>query len=125
MTLLSEAIESILLGESIHSVREGFLWGVLEALDPKDFEERWHSLADGRRREIQEQARNFTSDLVRRLAERHEGDERACAALLEWSDRSKDYETFDALLCHFDFPSRQRTLDEGRRLFPSTLTSHW
>ena len=125
MSLLSESTESVLLGESISSVREGYLWGVIEALNPEDFQERWLALAQDQRRKVEEEARGFTADLVRRLSERHEGDNRACTALLDWCDRSKDYEAFDALLCHFDFPGRERVLVEGQRLFPSTLTSHW
>ena len=125
MTLLAQATESVLLGESILSIREGFLWGVTEALDPEDFQNRWAALDTVQRSEFNEQARGFTSDLVRRLGERHEGDQRACTALLEWCARTKDYEAFDALLCSFEFPGKDRVLDEGRRLFPTTLTSHW
>lgn len=125
MSLLAEATESVLLGESILSIREGFLWGVTEALDPEDFQKRWAALDAGRRSAFDEQARAFTSDIVRRLGERNEGDQRACTALQEWCAYSKDYEAFDALLCYFDFPGRERILDEGRRLFPTTLTSHW
>jgi len=125
MTLLAEAAESVLLGESILSIREGYLWGVTEALDPEDFQERWGAFGEVQRQGFMEQARGFTSDLVRRLSERHEGDQRACTALLDWCARSKDYEAFDALLCYFDFPGRDRILVEGQRLFPSTLTSHW
>ncbi|MEZ5987553.1 MAG: hypothetical protein R3F30_00195 [Planctomycetota bacterium] len=123
---LEDAHDSVLLGESLASVREGWLWEATGAVDPEDLQARLAELADPDRLELDTRLRDFLARLCRRLAERHEGDPRIALVLLEWSRTWKGYEVFDALLAHdFEFAGRDRLLEEGRRLFPSTMTGHW
>ncbi len=122
---IEEALAAIELGASIEGLREEFLRRRLGTPEERAFREAWKTLDPSKRADLERGASSFAAGICRLLGERRGGDPRIAAVLREWADRSKDYAAFDALLCHFRFPGRERLLEEGRRLFPSTLTRHW
>lgn len=77
------------------------------------------------RADLRRDAGSFVGEVCRRLGERHAGDRRVASILQDWIRSNKDYAAFDALLSNFDFAARTQVLEEGRRLFPSTMTAHW
>lgn len=115
---VADAIERVLLGESMRSVaaahREQVIRSVGLAVDEVGAREFW------------DDTRRFMNRLARDLGERHAGDSRVCAALAEWVRRVDDYDAFDALLAHFDrFEGRALIVRRGKQLFPGPLTAHW
>ncbi len=113
---INTAIDHVLLGESLSSIsadkRRDLC--VRAGVDPEE-EERAFSA------EVVE----FMRELCRDLGERHAGNTRAAAALVEWVARCNDYDAWDALLSGFKFEGRARLLDRGKTMFPGTLTAHW
>jgi len=122
---LEKAIEDILLGESLRSLRNRLLMDQLGVRDEDQLAVALRGLDDTRAAELRMDAQRFLGTVCRTLGERHERDMRICRVIEIWAEESKDYDAFDALLCNFDWPGRERILAEGRRLFPSTLTEHW
>ncbi len=122
---LEAALAEVLLGASIRDLYAQRLRAALGAADERSFERAWRGLPGAERRRLEAEALHFAGELCRLLAERHAGDPRIAGVLKVWAERTKDYAAFDALLCHFRFPGRERLLEEGRRLFPGTLTRHW
>ncbi len=120
-----EAIESVLLGESLAQLFQRVQMETLRARDREDFDQKLASLDRGAREDLKERCARFVGNICRLLGERHEGEDRIARVLLAWTRISKDYDAFDALLCHFDFPKRPQVLEEAKLLFPSTLTAHW
>lgn len=119
------AVEEVHLGASIADLHDGFLMRVLAIDREDDLTSVLRDLPLEQRRAVREHARRFTGDVCRRLGDLHGRDTRVCRVLEEWVQTSKDYDAFDALLSNFDFPARERLVEEGKRLFPSTLTAHW
>ncbi|MCA8942356.1 MAG: hypothetical protein KDB80_07315 [Planctomycetes bacterium] len=109
------AIERILLGESLASISEAKRGDVCirKGLDSED------------PRAGADQAREFMRVLCRELGDRHAGNSRVATALERWVERCSDYEAWDSLMSGFEFQSRPRLLERGRKLFPGTLTEHW
>lgn len=121
---LSEAIENVLLGESLDSLHVRFQMAML-GVTKEDLPRALGALRTERRQELLRDATRFLGSVCRQLGERHENDERIGRVIEDWARRSKDYDAFDALLSHFRFHGRERWVEEGRRLFPRTLTEHW
>lgn len=121
----NEAYESVLLGESLADLSERHVRSELGVEDAEEARERMRELPAERVRELRQAATRFVGQVCRLLGERHSGEERVATLLRRWAERSKDYDAFDALLCHFEFAGREQVLAEGRRLFPGTLTAHW
>ena len=87
-----EAVERILLGESLASIA-GSLRAELcrrDGLDPDD--ERTQRYAG--------EVSAFMRSLCRHLGDRHAGDGRVACALVEWAAVCPDYEAWDALQAH-------------------------
>lgn len=122
---LPEAVESVLLGESLDSLHVRFQMAMLGVAKEEDLPEALGGLRTARRQELCRDATRFLGSVCRHLGERHAGDERIGRVIEDWARKSKDYDAFDALLCHFRFHGRERWVEEGRRLFPRTLTEHW
>jgi hypothetical protein len=115
---LGEAVDRVLLGESMRAVAEAHREHVLASLgmepDEVNPRARW------------EDTDRFMKVLCRELGDRHAGDSRVAAALSAWAHRVDDYEAFDALLANFHgFEGHGQLLRRGRQLFPGPLTAHW
>jgi hypothetical protein len=68
----------------------------------------------------------FMGKLCRHLSERHAGDRRVGAALVEWVQIVDEYDAYDSLLSRWHrFDGRERVVRRGKQLFPGPLTSHW
>ena len=122
---LEDAIEGVLLGESLRSIRSRLLMEELGVYDEDGLATAFRKLDHERATKLQSETLRFVGTLCRVLGERHERDMRICTVIEVWVRETKDYDAFDALLSNFDWPGRARCLDQGRRLFPSTLTAHW
>jgi hypothetical protein len=107
----------VLLGEPMAEIASAYREDLLRDMgfDPEDAPEDLFS----------KETKRFMNKLSRQLGDRHHGDRRAGAALENWVRRVEEYDVFDALLSHFDFPSRPAVLARGNMLFPGTLTAHW
>jgi hypothetical protein len=114
---LDEAMERVLLGESIRSIAVDHRANLLASvhLDPRE------ALPET----FAAETSSFTKALCRALGERHAGDPRALAALREWVRVVDDYEAWDALLTHFDFAGKEQLVRRGRTMFAGPLTAHW
>lgn len=122
---LRSAVQDILLGAQIRTVHLEYQMRRLEIDDEDDWVDAIRRLDRSEREALRQDANNFVADVCRRLGERHNNDRRICTVLEDWVRDNKDYAVFDTLLSNFDFPSRGQVLDEGRRLFPNTMTAHW
>ncbi|MBK8980051.1 MAG: hypothetical protein IPM29_29475 [Planctomycetes bacterium] len=115
---VSEAIERILLGESLAQVVAAWREEALAALGLR--------LDEARPETFRPEAIRFANKVCRTLGERHEGDSRAETALAVWARQVDEYDVYDALLSHFrSFDGRDALVRRGRQLFPGPLTSHW
>ncbi len=115
---LAEAVDRVLLGESLRGIAAAYRAELLEdlGLDPEQ----------ARPETFRRETHQFMGKLCRELADRHPGDTRAGAALREWVRRVDDYDAFDALLTAFgSFDGRETVVRRGRRLFAGPLTAHW
>lgn len=115
---LPEAIERVLLGESLRDIaiakREQMLADVGLAAD------------EARPTTFVAEVTKFTNQLCRELGERHAGDSRAEVALVRWANLVDEYDAYDSLLANFrDFDGRDALVRRGRNLFPGPLTAHW
>ena len=115
---LLEAVDRVLLGESIAQIARCYRDELLESfgVDP--------ATADPQT--FKSDTTAFVNKLCRQLGDRHHPDSRVSAALLVWAGRVEEYDAFDALLANFDrFEGRKRLVERGQRLFPGPLTAHW
>ena len=123
---LREAIEDLRMGLRLTELYREKRQKYLGIEDPKAFEKLWAKLTHEERADLDAKALDFVEAVCRRLGETSAGDQRIALLLIEWADRSKEYVAFDVLLTEFgDFDQRARILQQGLRLFPSTLTAHW
>lgn len=113
----NDATDRIQLGESLRSISNSCYVACCEreGLDPED--EEFGQFAG--------EVGGFMRDLCRFLGDRHAGDPRIGAALLEWVEHTRDYEAWDALLTGFKFEGRKRYLARAKSMFPGPLTAHW
>ena len=125
MEPIREAVENVLLGESLASIQKSYVMLELGVAQEDELAGHLVSLEEGRKQYLRKDASQFIANVCRKLGDEHAEDSRAATALQDWLVRSKDYAAFDALLCNFDFPERGKLLAEAKRLFPATLTVHW
>lgn len=112
----SVAIERILLGESLSEI---------SAAKRLDLCIRAGIEADDEPNAFVSEAGEFMRVLCRELGDRHAGNSRVAAALVEWVEWCRDYEAWDSLLSSFEFDGRDRLIERGQKLFPRTMTAHW
>ncbi|MHC4512480.1 MAG: hypothetical protein ACYTGW_06490 [Planctomycetota bacterium] len=114
---MSEAVERILLGESMQHLAHGYREQLLVDLgmDPEECEDTL----------FLEETHKFMSKVCAHLGEKFAGDARASAALQAWVRLVEDYDAFDALLSNYDFAGREVVIRRGKMLFPGPLTAHW
>ena len=117
MANLFEIADRVLLGESLRDVSIDYRNRMLTDMgfEPGDAPESLFT----------KETAQFMSEVCRHLGERHAGDQAVAAGLEAWVGQVDDYDAFDALLGHFEFPSRPAVLKRGRILFPGPLTAHW
>ncbi len=117
MADLFEIADRVLLGESLRDVaaecRNTMLIDM--GFDPED--------APGDL--FTKETTGFMNEVCRHLGERHAGDPAVAAGLEAWVCEVNEYDAFDALLAHFEFPSRSTVLERARILFPGPMTAHW
>jgi len=118
MADLFEIADRVLLGESLRDVAAGYRNTMLidMGFDPED------SPPDDL---FTKETTRFMNKVCRHLGERHAGDKAVAAELEAWVYEVNEYDAFDALLAHFEFPSRSTVLERGRILFPGPMTAHW
>jgi hypothetical protein len=114
---LEQAAQDVLLGASLHQVFQGYRSELLAAVGLQPHE------AD--KKTFVKEAMRFLNKLCRHLADRHAGDRRALAALLDWVALVREYEAWDSLLSAFRFDGRERWVERGRQLFAGPMTAHW
>ena len=114
---IEEAVDHILLGESMRQLANGYREKMLVDLgmDPEECEDTL----------LLKETHRFMSKVCTYLGEKHAGDARASAALQEWVRVVEDYDAFDALLSNYDFAGREVVIRRGKMLFPGPLTAHW
>ena len=114
---IHEAVESVLLGESLQQLARGYRDKLIIDLgmDPEECAERL----------LLKETHEFINKVCLHLGEKHGEDARASAALQDWVRLVEDYDAFDALLSNYKFASREMVIRRGKQLFPGPLTAHW
>lgn len=117
MADLFEIADRVLLGESLRDVAVEYRNTMLidMGFDPENPPDELFT----------KETTRFMNKVCRHLGERHAGDQAVAAELEAWVCEVNEYDAFDALLAHFEFPSRPTVLERGRILFPGPMTAHW
>ncbi|MEE2887869.1 MAG: hypothetical protein VX951_10620 [Planctomycetota bacterium] len=117
MADLFEIADRVLLGESLRDVAVEYRNTMLidMGFDPENSPDELFT----------KETTRFMNKVCRHLGERHAGDQAVAAELEAWVCGVNEYDAFDALLAHFEFPSRPTVLERGRILFPGPMTAHW
>ena len=115
---VSEAVDRVLLGESLLQIRAAWRAEALDSMGMQPDEARPDTFL--------KEATRFVAKVCRVLGDRHAGDSRAATALVDFVRRVDDYDAFDSLLDNFrSFDGRELIVRRGRTLYPGTLTEHW
>ncbi len=114
---VEEAVDRVLLGESMGDLAESYRGELLVGLglDPEECDDTL----------FLKETHRFMSRVCVHLGERHAGDPRASEALQAWVRLVDDYDAYDALLSNYRFDGRDVVIRRARMLFPGPLTAHW
>ena len=114
---ISEAVEGVLLGETLREVAARYRNMLLIEMG--------FDLEDAPNDLFAKETVRFMNELCRHFGDRYAGDRRVATALASWVRLVSEYDAYDTLLSHYEFPERSAVLSRGLQLFPGPLTAHW